>query len=189
MGDYDKYYHTKELFGEPYPELIEFFRQYEPKGKIIDLGCGQGRDSIALARLGYKITGIDNSKVGIDQMNSISEKEGLNVTGLVGDIYSFDNYQDFDIVLLDSMFHFEQRDKQRETDLINKIAERINKNGVICICIQDTGNKVKILRDTMSKSEVDFRVLNDSSLIYIYGDKASGHKSETKYCMYIVKKK
>lgn len=189
MADYDKYYKTENLFGEPYPELIDFFRQYEPKGRMIDLGCGQGRDSIYLARLGYKVTGIDNSKVGIDQMTSISEKEGLNVTGLVGDIYSFDNYQDFDIVLIDSMFHFEKRDKKRETDLIDKIAKRITKNGLICICIQDAGKKVKILKDTIDNTGLDFEVLKDSSLIYKYEDKESGHKSETKYCMYILKKK
>jgi 2-polyprenyl-3-methyl-5-hydroxy-6-metoxy-1,4-benzoquinol methylase len=189
VTNYNKYYQTTELFGEPYPELIDFFRHFEPKGKVIDLGCGQGRDSISLARLGYKVTGVDNSKVGINQMNSLSEKEGLNITGLVEDIYSFDRYQDFDIVLLDSMFHFERRDKKRETDLINKIAKRINKNKLICICIQDTGEKIKILKDTIDNSGLNFEVLNDSSLIYKYEDKESGHKSETKYCMYIVQKK
>jgi len=189
MADYDKYYETEDLFGEPYSELIDFFKQYEPKGKLIDLGCGQGRDSISLARLGYIVTGIDNSKVGIDQMISISGSEGLKLTGLVGDIYTFDNYQDFDIVLLDSMFHFEKRDLKRETDLIDKIAKRINKNGLICICIQDTGKKVKILKDTIDDSGVDYEIVNDSALIYKYEDKESGHKSETKYCMYIIKKK
>ena len=189
MADYDKYYETEDLFGEPYPELINFFKQYEPKGKMIDLGCGQGRVSISLARLGYKVTGIDNSKVGIDQMNSISVSEGLNVTGLVGNIYTFDNYQDFDIVLLDSMFHFEKRDIKRETDLIDKIAKRINKNGLICVCIQDTGKKVRILKDTIDKSGINYEILNDSTLIYKYEDKETGHKSKTKYCMYIVRNK
>jgi 2-polyprenyl-3-methyl-5-hydroxy-6-metoxy-1,4-benzoquinol methylase len=189
MADYDKYYNTEGLFGEPYPELIDFFRQYEPKGKIIDLGCGQGRDSISLAKLGYKITGIDSSKVGIKQMNSISVKEELYVKGLVGDIYAFDDYQYFDIVLLDSMFHFEKRDKKRETDLIVKIIKQINRNGLICICIQDTGKKVKILKDTIESSGIKYEVLNDSSLKYKYVDKESGHESETKYCMFIVKKK
>ena len=189
MADYNKYYETKDLFGEPYPELIDFFKLYEPKSKLIDLGCGQGRDAISLARLGYNVTGIDNSKVGVDQMTSISEKEGLVVTGLVGDIYSFDRYQDFDIVLLDSMFHFEKHDLKRETELIDKIAKRINKNGLICICIQDTGKKVRILKNTIDNSGIDYEILNDSALTYKYEDKESGHKSETKYCMYIIKKK
>jgi 2-polyprenyl-3-methyl-5-hydroxy-6-metoxy-1,4-benzoquinol methylase len=189
MADYDKYYKTEDLFGEPYPELIDFFRIYEPKGKLIDLGCGQGRDSISLARLGYDVTGIDNSKVGIDQMTLISVKEKLKVTGLVDDIFAFDNYQYFDIVLLDSMFHFEKKDIKREIDLIDKIAKRINKNGLICICIQDTGKKVRILKDSIDNSGIDYEVINDSLLIYKYEDKESGHKSVTNYCMYIIKKK
>ena len=69
---YDKYYQTKNLFGDPYPELIEFFTDHPEKGKVLDLGCGQGRDAIALARLGYSVTGIDNSQVGIDQMIRIA---------------------------------------------------------------------------------------------------------------------
>lgn len=189
MADYDKYYNTKELFGRPYPELIDFFKNYEPKGKLIDLGCGQGRDSISLARLGYQVTGIDNSKVGIEQMNSLSKKERLNAIGIVGDIYSFDKYHDFDIVLLDSMFHFDKRNIKKETDLIHKIAKQINRNGLICICIQDTGKKVKILKDTIDSSGCDLEMLTDTALNYKYEDRESGHISETKYRLYIVRKK
>jgi 2-polyprenyl-3-methyl-5-hydroxy-6-metoxy-1,4-benzoquinol methylase len=189
MADYDTYYKTEDLFGKAYPELIDFLKHYEPKGKLIDLGCGQGRDCIPIARLGYKVTGIDSSQVGINQMIAKSDNEGLNITGLIGDFYAFENYQDFDIVLLDSIFHFEKRDKKRETGLIDKIAKQIKTNGLICFCIQDTGKKVKILQDTINNSEPDFELINDSSLIYKYEDKASGHTSETKYRMYIVKKK
>lgn len=189
MADYDKYYNTEDLFGKPYTELIDFFKIYKPKGKLIDLGCGQGRDSIPLARLGYKVTGIDNSKVGIDQMINKSDTENLKITGIVGDIYTFDNYQDFDFILLDSMFHFEKRGKQREIDLIYRIAKHIKKNGLICTCIQDTGTKVKILKDTIKNTKLNFDIINDSSLIYKYEDKESGNKSETRYCMYIVKRK
>ena len=104
---YDKYYQTENLFGDPYSELIEFFAEYPKNGKILDLGCGQGRDAIALARLGYSVTGIDNSKVGIEQMNQIGKDENLNLVGQVGDIYSFSRFDQFDIVLLDSMFQLD----------------------------------------------------------------------------------
>jgi tellurite methyltransferase len=189
MSNYNQYYKTVNLFGEPYPELIDFFRRYEAKGNVLDIGCGQGRDALALARLGYSVRGIDNSKIGIDQMNAIAKAEHLHVDGILADIYTYDSYEDIDIVLLDSMFHFEKRDKERECALIEKIAHKIDKGSLICICIQDTGKKVKILKDTIDRSGVDFEILNDSSLIYAYEDKASGHKSKTKYCMYIVKKK
>lgn len=189
MPSYNTYYKTLNLFGDPYPELIDFFRDYESKGKVLDIGCGQGRNAIALARLGYSVIGIDNSTVGIEQMNAIAKAESLKMNGFVEDIYTYDAYADIDIVLLDSMFHFEKRDKEREIGLIKNIAQKIDHGSLICICIQDTGKKVSILKDTIHRSGIDVEILNDSSLMYIYEDKASGHKSETTYCMYIVKKK
>lgn len=189
MAGYDDYYKTADLFGEPYPALLTFFKNHHPKGKLLDIGCGQGRDAIALARIGYAVTGVDLSKIGIEQMRYQSDLENLTITGLVQDIYAFDKYHAYDIVLLDSMFHFEKRGKQRETDLIRKIAKEIRNEALICICVQDTGSKVRIVKDTLRDTKLDFEIMNDSSLVYEYEDKESGHKSKTKYCMYIIKKK
>ena len=55
---YSKNYQTENLFGEPYPELIDFFTNYRNKGRLLDLGCGQGREAIPVARLGFEVTGI-----------------------------------------------------------------------------------------------------------------------------------
>ena len=74
-----------------------------------------------------------------------------------------------------------------EANCAKKILQ-INKGALLCICIQNTGSKVKILKETIENTKLNFKVLNDSSLIYKYEDKESGHKSETKYLMYIVKK-
>ena len=84
MTSYDKHYKTEEYFGDPYPELIDFLSGISPKGKLLDLGCGQGRDAIPLARLGFKVTGIDNSSTGIDQMLKIAQEEGLTLKGNFG---------------------------------------------------------------------------------------------------------
>jgi SAM-dependent methyltransferase len=120
---YDKYYQTKDLFGAPYPELLAFFEQYSKKGKVLDLGCGQGRDAIALARLGYTVTGVDSSKVGVEQMIHTVNNENLRLHGMVGDIYAFDPFNAFDIILLDSMFHFTKKDKEKEEGLVKKFSQ------------------------------------------------------------------
>ena len=49
--------------------------------------------------------------------------------------------------------------------------------------------KVSILKNAIHNTGLDFEIINDSSLIYIYEDKESGHKFEINYCMYILKKK
>jgi len=184
---YDKYYQTENLFGEPYPKLIEFFAEYPNKGKLLDLGCGQGRDAIALARLGYSVTGIDNSQIGIDQMNQIGQVENLNLVGQVGDIYAFDRFDEFDIILLDSMFHFAKKDKEKEIGLIKKIILDLRNGSLIVVCIQDTGDKVQILNKSID-FEKKLKRLTDKDFKYVFEDKDSGHKSETDYRMIIVEK-
>lgn len=184
---YDKYYETENLFGKPYPELIEFFSEYPKKGKVLDLGCGQGRDAIALARLGYNVTGIDNSKVGIEQMNQIGRDENLNLLGQVGDIYGFDSFDEFDIVLLDSMFHFAKKDREKEIGLIKRIVSEIRIGSIVVICIQDTGDKVQILNRAID-FETRLKKIADKGFKYVFEDNSNGHTSETEYRMVIVEK-
>lgn len=184
---YDNYYQTENLFGKPYPELIEFFAEYPNKGKLLDLGCGQGRDAVALARLGYSVTGIDNSKVGVEQMNQIGQVENLNLVGQVDDIYAFDRFDEFDIILLDSMFHFAKKDKEKEIGLIKRIISNLRNGSLIVVCIQDTGDKVQILNKTIDFEKKRKR-LTEKAFKYVYEDKESGHKSETDYRMIIVEK-
>lgn len=86
---YDKYYTTENLFGDTSSELLEFFSSFPEKGKVLDLGCGQGRDAIPLARMGFEVTGIDSSKVGIEQMLRIGAIEKLKLKGLITDLYGF----------------------------------------------------------------------------------------------------
>lgn len=185
--NYDAYYKTEDLFGEPYPELIDFFRTRPRRGRVLDLGCGQGRDAIAIARLGYEVVGIDNSTVGIDQMMSGAERERLNVLGKVCDIYDFVEFQDFDFVLFDSMFHFAKNDKEKETGLIKRTVENVETGCVIINCIQDIGDKVKIYNASIDFDNTLER-LSDMKFKYTWEDKASGHRSTTDYRMLIVRK-
>jgi 2-polyprenyl-3-methyl-5-hydroxy-6-metoxy-1,4-benzoquinol methylase len=184
---YDKYYQTENLFGEPYTELIEFFTDYPKKGKVLDLGCGQGRDAVALARLGYSVTGIDNSNVGIEQMNQIGQDERIDVVGQVGDIYTFDRFSEYDIVLMDSMFHFAKKDKEKEIGLINKVVSEIRNGSLVVVCIQDTGNKVQTLNKAID-FEKKHKRLADKKFKYMFEDSDSGHKSETDYRMIVIEK-
>lgn len=48
-------------------EMLETFCSYLPKGRILDIGCGSGRDTSFLADRGYEVIGIDLSEKLLEQ--------------------------------------------------------------------------------------------------------------------------
>ena len=185
--EYDKYYQAENLFGDPYPELVRFYAAIEPKGTLLDLGCGQGRDAIALARLGYDVMGIDYSKVGIEQLNAIAEKEGLSLKGKVADIYAYTAFDKFDFMLLDSMFHFGKKEREKEIAFLRRLFANARPNTLVTICIQDGGKKVETLHTVIAEGDA-LVVVDQTELIYTFEDKTSNHRSETAYKMITIKK-
>lgn len=166
MVTYDKHYKQPDHFGSPYPALLSFFRNYEPKGIMLDLGCGQGRDSIALARMGYQVIGVDVSSVGISQMLAVSSREGLDIQGIVGDMYEYTIEDDVDIVLLDSMFHFYKRDREKETAFLVRVMDELRFGGLMCIVVSKSKRIEKELSEVINKSRLDWVSLFDEYIDY-----------------------
>jgi 2-polyprenyl-3-methyl-5-hydroxy-6-metoxy-1,4-benzoquinol methylase len=185
---YDHIYDVDDFFGEPYPELIEFFTAYPSRGHILDLGCGQGRDAIALAKMGYKVSGIDVSELGVKQMLNKAKEEGLNINGRVCDMFRFEITGFYDIIILNSILHFEKDDKKKEVELLLRISEKIKNKGLICICIWKSEQKEKIIREIFSRSSFNWKILNDSYLKYTFKDRKTGHTVDMIYHMLIVQK-
>jgi len=158
---YDDYYTEKNYFGNPYPGLVDFFKHYQPKGIVLDLGCGQGRDTVVLGELGYKVIGIDHSIVGIKQLNNEAEERNLDVEGIVGDVHDYRIPKEIDIVLLDSMLHFYKRDLEKETAFVNDILTQLKENGLFVNCTLKGAKREKILREIINRSPYEWDILTD----------------------------
>lgn len=107
MTDYEKIYQTTEdACGAPFLEFEQFFAMHTNKKlSVLDLGCGQGRDALMIARLGHRVLGVDLSPTGVGQMVAVAKEEGLAVEGITADITTFKSTDTFDIILLDRVIH------------------------------------------------------------------------------------
>jgi SAM-dependent methyltransferase len=177
---YNKYYLTEEYFGKPYPGLVEFFKAYSERGNVLDLGCGQGRDALFLGRIGYQVTGIDISDIGIQRLNKTAQIERLKVKGFVADIFKFGITDEFDMVLLDSILHFYKNDFKKEKDFLTRVIEELKPNGVLCNFMQKGSKREHELKNIIFEAGIDFIVLSDGYTEY------PEYNSEIH--MYIIKK-
>jgi len=72
--DYDNLYKTSNVWGaKPNEFLIQVIPLLKEKGIFLDLGCGQGRDSLFMWHEGFEVTAVDNSKEGIENIKKQSE--------------------------------------------------------------------------------------------------------------------
>jgi 2-polyprenyl-3-methyl-5-hydroxy-6-metoxy-1,4-benzoquinol methylase len=86
----DRYREQGALWGaEPNRFLVEAVQGLEPC-TALDLGCGQGRNSLWLARLGFTVTGLDLSPVAIGQAVEMAEQQGLDVEFEAVDLGTWD---------------------------------------------------------------------------------------------------
>ena len=67
-------------------EKIMMKKYFNPKSRILDIGCGAGRTTIGLYKLGYHLVeGLDLSKAMIVQARRISKELNYNIIFSVGD--------------------------------------------------------------------------------------------------------
>lgn len=118
---------------------------------------------VALARLGYEVVGVDISRVGIHQMIEIAKKEDLNLKGIVANMYEFKIIEYYDIVLLDSMFHFYKNDKEKEIDFLKRLMKEIKSNGILCILINKSKHTESVLEKVFKDSETKWKVIEERS--------------------------
>ncbi len=79
---FDEFYSTSDdlNFGlAPSVELKDFVEAEGLTGSALDLGCGDGRDTLFLLKTGFDVTAIDVSQVGINKLEKFAQTQNVSV--------------------------------------------------------------------------------------------------------------
>ncbi|MCK4635456.1 MAG: methyltransferase domain-containing protein [Candidatus Moranbacteria bacterium] len=128
--DYNSRYLKKEFYWgmEPQGLVVESIKYLLPNAKVLDLGCGEGRDSFFLAKNGFKVAAVDISEVGINKLKNFAKKERLSIETTVSDVESFlDSCKNFNAIYCWNVLQFVSDD--RIFSVINKIKAKTNSGG------------------------------------------------------------
>lgn len=104
MLSYDEAYRQPGFYWgrEPNHMCVTAVSYFDPatiRGKrAIDLGTGEGRDLIYLARHGFDATGVDLSRPGLDKAQRWAAEEGLSVRTICESLLTFRLTEEYDLV-------------------------------------------------------------------------------------------
>jgi SAM-dependent methyltransferase len=62
----------------------------EPRGRALDLACGEGRNAIWLAERGWRVTAVDFSDVAIERAAKLAERRGVDVEWICRDLAAYE---------------------------------------------------------------------------------------------------
>ena len=96
-----RYASTDRLFPlHPDDALVELAGDL-PAGRSLDLGAGEGRNTLWLAARGWDATAVDLSAVALERLAGAAEAQGLTVRTVVGDMVEFlRGGESFDLVVV-----------------------------------------------------------------------------------------
>ena len=60
-----------------------------PRGKVVCLAEGEGRNAVYLAELGYQVTAVDSSSVGLEKADSLARERGVHIETVNADLAEF----------------------------------------------------------------------------------------------------
>ncbi len=108
---------------DPSAFLVENKALLPAGGHALDIAMGNGRNSLYLASLGFRVTGVDVSRVAVAQCHEKAERLGLAVETVVADLEDYVLPMDtYDLVI---NFHYLQR------TLATPIVRALRRNGVL----------------------------------------------------------
>lgn len=128
---WEKYYKKNNIPFEPTP-FSKFILQYldlENGKNLVELGCGNGRDSIFLSNSGINVLGIDQVNTEIKFLNK--EFSSDNLKFICSDFTNLDLDFKFDYVY--SRFTLHSIDEEAENRVLNWVSDHLNENGLFFV--------------------------------------------------------
>ena len=131
----------------------------EPGAAILDLACGRGRFALELARLGFRVTGLDLSPRSLQLAREAAQDAGVEIEFVRRDMRQLDAEEAFDAVInvYTSFGYFEREEDHRR--VLDTIARALVPGGRFLI---DTINPMALARRFQER---DWRQFDDGTIL------------------------
>ncbi|MFD0672476.1 helix-turn-helix domain-containing protein [Cohnella sp. GCM10027633] len=115
---------------EPNGVCYEVLRRVPPtkRLRLLDIGCGEGKDAVFFARNGYEVTAFDVTDAGTEKTKRLADQVGVHVNVFKADILDYRIEAPFDILYSSGVMHY-MRPEYRE-EIFDNYKRFTNADGV-----------------------------------------------------------
>lgn len=131
--NYEKWYEGDDYYwglerGSFLDELISLCPPSE-NTKVLDIGCGEGKDAVYMAQKGFDVSAFDLTDNGIRKTIRLASDRGVNIKAYVDDINTFVPDDQYDIIYSTGtvQYLFDENKKS----FFEKIEKMTKPNGIV----------------------------------------------------------
>lgn len=134
---YDDFNHEPNAF------LVDMVKGMKP-GKALDVAMGAGRNAVYLAKLGWDVTGFDNSEMDVNMAIDNARVSGTKIKAIVQDAAGFDfGKNEWDLVVL-SYVPFGR-------SIVDRVYESLKPGGIVMLeFFHRDSQKMRFLADDLT---------------------------------------
>ena len=99
------YFSNKYNLSPAHEEVVSAVKHIPPC-KALDLGAGQGRNTLYLSSIGFDVSAVDNNAIFLQELSNISLEENLNLNVYKHDINQANIKSDFDFIFATDVFMY-----------------------------------------------------------------------------------
>ncbi len=131
--NYENWYSGEEYYWglEPASFLDELIKMCPPSEdkKVLDIGCGEGKDAVYMAQKGYDVTAFDLAENGIRKTLMLAKEKDVRIHAFVDDINTFNIESGFDMIYSTGTIQYLAEDNK--SAFFEKIKRLTKLNGVV----------------------------------------------------------
>lgn len=135
LSPYEEYYGGGDYFWGVVPstmclKVLELLPPVRPL-RLLDIGCGEGKDAVFFARCGYDVSAFDISEMGLEKVKRLADAARVNVRTFRANIWDYRIDEGYDVLYSSGVLHYIKPELRAE--IMENYRTHVNASGLVAL--------------------------------------------------------
>ena len=99
--------------------------------KLLDIGCGEGKDAVFFARCGYDVSAFDISDAGIEKTKRLANSANVHVNVFKANVFDFRLEESYDVLYSSGVLAYIK--PQLRSEIMENYKSHVSLNGIVAL--------------------------------------------------------